>query len=92
MRLLCVGHSIDVIWKNNHRVRHTVRILDLNSPIPRERSSPVTAPSKAWVCDLSLAVIVVRIPPEAWVPLSLDCCFCVGLIIHPEEFYQLWWV
>jgi hypothetical protein len=38
----------------------------------------------------------VRIPPEAWMFVSCDCCvlsgrsLCDGLIIRPEESYRLW--
>jgi hypothetical protein len=40
----------------------------------------------------------VRIRPEAWLPVSCECCvlsgrgLCVGLITRPEESYQVWCV
>jgi hypothetical protein len=40
----------------------------------------------------------VRIPPEAWMLLSCECCvlpgrgLCVGLITPPEESYRVWYV
>ena len=40
----------------------------------------------------------VRIPPEAWMPVSCECCvllvrgLCDEPIIFPEDFYQLWCV
>jgi hypothetical protein len=40
----------------------------------------------------------VRIPPEAWMSFSCECCvlsgrgLCDRLITHPEESFRLWWV
>jgi hypothetical protein len=49
----------------------------------------------AAVCLLGLRV---RIPPEAWMPVSFESCLlsgrglCVGLITRAEEFYRVWCV
>jgi hypothetical protein len=40
--------------------------MNIHTPIA------VTARSKAWVCDLSLAGV--QIPPEAWMSVSCECC------------------
>jgi hypothetical protein len=55
-----------------------------------------------WLCGLRrgsaaarLLELRVRIPPEAWIPVSFLVLFCagrslcVGLITHPEETYRL---
>jgi len=40
----------------------------------------------------------VRIPPEAWMSVSCDCCvlsgrgLCIGLINRPDGSYRVWWV
>ena len=52
---------------------------------------PVVARSKSWVWGLW-----VRIPLEAWISFSCDCCvlsgrgLCNGSIIHPGESYWAW--
>jgi len=59
---------------------------------------PVAARFKAWVCGRSLAGIMVRIPPGAWMFVCCECCtlssrgFCDGLITRLEESYRLWCV
>ena len=60
-------------------------------------SIPVVAPSKACVCDSSLAGIAGSNPPGHGC-LSCECCLssgrglCVGLITRPEESYRVWCV
>ena len=58
-----------------------------------------------WPCGLRRGSAVarllglwVRIPPEAWMSVSCECCvlsgrgLCVGLITCPEESYRVWCV
>jgi hypothetical protein len=56
-----------------------------------------------WPCGLRrrsaavrLLVLLVRIPPEALMFVSLECCMlsgrglCDGPISHPDKFYRVW--
>jgi hypothetical protein len=58
---------------------------------------PVTARSKAWVCDRSLAEIAGSNPSYA-IDAFYECCvlsgrdLCVGLITRPEKSYRVWCV
>ena len=59
---------------------------------------PVAARSKAYVCSLSPAEIVVSNPTEGMHVVCCECCvlsdrgLCDELITRPEESYQLWCV
>jgi len=56
---------------------------------------PVTATSKARVCDRSLAGTAGSNPAGAWMSVFSECCvlygrgLCDGLITHPEESYRV---
>jgi hypothetical protein len=59
---------------------------------------PVAVGSKVWVCGHLLAGIVGSNPAGAWMCFCCECCvlsgrgLCDGLIICPEESYQVWCV
>jgi hypothetical protein len=58
-----------------------------------------------WPCGLRrgsaadrLLGLRVRIPPEAWMSFSFECCvlsgrgLCVGMITRPEKCCRVWWM
>ena len=93
-------------WRNEHWVRNFV--LSLKWCGSRDICfwySKICHSWSQWPCGLrprSAAVrllrLWVRIPPEAWMSVSCDCCalsgrgLCDELITRPEESYRLWCV
>ena len=64
------------------------------TPLELISVDPSGRESKAWIFGRSLAGIVVSNTPGAWRSVCCECCvlsdrgLCVGLVTHPEEFYQ----
>ena len=62
-----------------------------------QRSIPVAARSKAWVCGRSL-VGIVGSNPAGGMDVCCECCvllgrgLCVGLVTRPEEYHRVWCV
>jgi len=89
--LFCFCYVIYVIVVDVIVVEQHKRCFCIYENVP----IPVSARSKAWVCDRSLAGIAGCIPPGVWMFVFCECCVLsvrglwIWMITRPEESYRV---